>query len=702
MKYIIGLIIYFIISFTLTAKDTGPFSFEFEELADGVWAGVRADGPRFPVMGNVTFVISDEGVVVFDGGGMPAMSEQVIAKIKSLTTRPVTHVVTSHWHGDHNFGIFRFAEEYDDVTFIAHEFTREVFNSTRINYIDRELGYVEQNLAEFQKIVATGEDSQGNKRSEIDRQIYKQIIADGEMIDREFLRAKLTPPDIVFRDRFTIKSGNRDIELLHLGHGNTEGDIVMWLEKERIIATGDIVVLPSPYAFNAPPRSWIETLERIKALNYKALVPGHGPVQKNHDYVDLLIKSVTSIADQRDRLLADGVAHEEIEKTLDFSPFEEQFTGGDPYKTIFYNAWFTTPLRKAAIKVLSGERMVTPPPPISLDFTDEKWVIKANESQVVEHLGRPSLRLKGGTATVADLDLKNAMIEFDLAVTGERGFAGLMFRIQDDANYEHFYIRPHQSGKPDANQYTPVFNGVSGWQLYHGEDYATPQDYETNEWINIKVLYAGNKAQVFINSDEPVLHIQDLKRSDFNGSIGVNAANFVAVHFSNFKYTKLANAYQIPEATKPSPADNDDMITSWEISDSFAENLLTDKESFRRIMKQRQWQSLTSEDTGITNLARVAQRRNDANMVFAKYRFTSDSEQQYQLNFGYSDRAQVYVNGQLIYRGNNGYRSRDFRYLGTIGLFDSIVFTAQQGQNEIVLAVAEDFGGWGVMGELKH
>ena len=96
-----------------SAQDGGkqsPFVFEFEELAPGVWAGVRPDGPRFPVMGNTLFVISDAGVVVYDGGGMPAMSEQIIEKIRSLTDLPVTHVVTSHWHGDHNFGVFSFAE----------------------------------------------------------------------------------------------------------------------------------------------------------------------------------------------------------------------------------------------------------------------------------------------------------------------------------------------------------------------------------------------------------------------------------------------------------------------------------------------------------------------------------------------------------------------------------------------------------------
>ena len=121
----------------LAAADDGPFHFEFEELAPGVWAGVREDGPRFPVMGNVTFVIGDDGVVVYDGGGMPAMAEQTIEKIRSLTDTPVTHVVISHWHGDHNFGIYRYAEEFANVEIIASEFTNAVFDTTRIAYIDR-------------------------------------------------------------------------------------------------------------------------------------------------------------------------------------------------------------------------------------------------------------------------------------------------------------------------------------------------------------------------------------------------------------------------------------------------------------------------------------------------------------------------------------------------------------------------------------
>ena len=171
---------------TSAFADDGPFAFEFEELAPGVWAGVRPDGPRFPVMGNATFVISEEGVVVYDGGGMPAMSEQLIAKIRSLTDLPVTHVVTSHWHGDHNFGVYRFGEEFPNVQFIAHQFTNEVFNSSRINYVDRQGDFIKNNLEKFKEIVATGVDSEEKEVNDNDLD-YKSDYDHGDDWDPEEL-----------------------------------------------------------------------------------------------------------------------------------------------------------------------------------------------------------------------------------------------------------------------------------------------------------------------------------------------------------------------------------------------------------------------------------------------------------------------------------------------------------------------------------
>ena len=683
-------------------SDAGAFQFEFAEIGPGVWSGVRADSPRFPVMGNTTFVISSVGVVVFDGGGMPAMSEQVIAKIRSLTDQPVTHVVISHWHGDHNFGVYRFAQEFPNVQFIAHPFTNEVFNSTRIKYVDGQGTYIENNLESFHNIVETGVDAQGNAVSEADRIDYARIIADAPVLQLEFNRAKLTPANITFTHKYVIQSGLRTIELLHLGQGNTAGDIVMWLPEERIVAAGDLVVRPSPYAFNVPPRAWAKTLRALNELDYKILVPGHGEVLSDTTYVDLLIEAAESIANQRDTMLAKGMTRAEVEVALDFSAFEQRFTHGDAYIQNYYEAYFETPFRAAAMAVLGDEPMVKIDPPELIPFADERWQIDAAEAQVVEYQGHQALKLRGGTAVLPELDVNNALVEFDIAVSQVRGFAGLVFRLQDQANYEHFYLRPHQSANPDANQYTPVFNGVAGWQLYHGEGYGTPVDYRFDQWMHVKVIFAGTQAQVYIDSDKPVLHIKDLKRRDFGGAIGVQAADLSSVHFANFKMTVLADAYAFAASGKQSSDSIEDVVSSWLVSDAFDGKSVRGASILNDTFKSSlTWTQLQAEKTGITNLARVQGRSKGKDTVIARLVVSADKAKVQDFAFGYSDVAQVYLNDKLVYTGNNTYRSRDYRYLGTIGLFDHLSLPLKEGANEIWIAVTEAFGGWGVMAQYE-
>ena len=357
MKQIYAILTSLTLMGSAVSADSGVFDYEFEQVAEGIWAGIRPDSPKFPVMGNVTFVISTAGVVVFDGGGMPVMAEQAIDKIRSLTDQPVTHVVISHWHGDHNFGIYRFAEEFPNVQFVAHSFTDRAMNGSPIDYIKNYAVFAEKRLPQYKKILETGKDEDGNEVIEHDLQAYRQIVADADVLDVEFKRVKVTPPNLVFDDKLTIHSGSRTIELLSLGHGNTEGDIVMWLAEEKLVAAGDLVVLPSPYAFNVPPRAWAATLRELNGLGYKTLVPGHGEVQRDTAYTDLLIAVADDIADQRDEMIAEGVSTEDVPARLDFSAYEERFTGGDAYIKGYYDEWFVEPFRESAVKELSGEPM---------------------------------------------------------------------------------------------------------------------------------------------------------------------------------------------------------------------------------------------------------------------------------------------------------------------------------------------------------
>jgi hypothetical protein len=344
--------------------------------------------------------------------------------------------------------------------------------------------------------------------------------------------------------------------------------------------------------------------------------------------------------------------------------------------------------------------------PQAVPFDSGRWEWKAVESRVVDHLGRKSLFLKGGIATVADARFTNGSIEFDVALTGERGFMGGIWRVQDPKNYEELYLRPHQSGNQDANQYTPVFHGVSGWQLYHGPKYSVPVTYRFNEWIHVKVLFSGSQAEIYIGDvDKPVLFVEELKRGVETGGVGVSALDFAPGYFSNFSYTAADSPRIQGHPGKPDPVP-DHVITSWWISDSFRESNLDDKTSIGpEDLADRRWTRLATERSGLANLARVQGVEFRKNTVFAKKVLRSSREQTLRLDFGFSNRVRVYLNGRLLFRGDDPARSRDYRFLGSIGYWDALYLPLREGENEILLAVSEDhqdLGGWGVQAKLEN
>jgi hypothetical protein len=327
-------------------------------------------------------------------------------------------------------------------------------------------------------------------------------------------------------------------------------------------------------------------------------------------------------------------------------------------------------------------------------FEGDNWQIEAKESEVVEYLGERAVRIKGGYATINGLELEEGIIEFDIAVSEARGFAGAIFRVQDLANYEHFYIRPHQSGKADASQYTPVFNGVSAWQLYHGEGHGSPVEYKFDAWMHIKIAFAGDQAEVFIDSDEPVLIVDDLRREDAAGGIGFGGGNFSAAHYANFSVSPLPRNYQFVASNREPPKPESGTILSWQVSAAMAEDVVG-----QAMQSEQQWSVLKAEPTGVTNLSRADGVERGKKMVIARLVVKSDTEQLKELAFGYSDTVTVYVNGVPLYAGTNRYQSRDFRYLGTIGLFDRVFLPLNKGENEVRFVVTEAFGGWGIQAQ---
>jgi hypothetical protein len=349
-------------------------------------------------------------------------------------------------------------------------------------------------------------------------------------------------------------------------------------------------------------------------------------------------------------------------------------------------------------------------------FNDKRWVIQAQGQMQEAYQGKSSLYLQGGMAYLKDANFLNGIIEFDVYLSFQTSFSGLVFRLTDPNNYEELYLRAQQSGYPDAYQYTPVFNGDPAWQLYHdqwdavndgfiswkprgkGMGYNGALTFPFDRWLHVKLLVKGTQAELYLdNKQEPVAFMRELLTESRAGGIGVKS-NIGAAHFANFTYTVTDDVVlktkddgfkiTIPQGT----------ITSWQVSNAFKEDQVTKMNQLdSKWYGQLKWKTLNTEATGLANLSRLSTIIDSANTVLVKFRVTSDKDQLKKLDIGYSDRVKVYCNDNAIYSGNSSFRTRDFRYLGTIGYYDAVYLPLKKGENTIVMAIAETFGGWGIM-----
>ncbi len=339
----------------VAAEILDPLQLVFTELAPGVWMGNRPDSTRLPVTPNTTFVISDEGVVVFDGGNLPLVADRVIAKIRALTDRPVTHVVASHWHMDHVLGLSRYQDAFPDVQLLAHPYTRELM----IRYLAKN----EQNMRNTMPDNAPGITAildappagEGKRLDDATSAWLRQFVDSAGLLDPQYQGFEIAYPNMTIDDQLTIHSGQREIVILHPGVGNTPGDLVLWLPKEKILASGDVVVWPTPYGHGGHPAEWAQTLKRIGAMDWQMLVPGHGELQTNRAYLELMAATLGSISTQMAKLVATGASQEDAAKQLDLAAFENQFAGGDNFLKARFEEWFVSPIATAAWLIANGQ-----------------------------------------------------------------------------------------------------------------------------------------------------------------------------------------------------------------------------------------------------------------------------------------------------------------------------------------------------------
>jgi len=357
------------------------------------------------------------------------------------------------------------------------------------------------------------------------------------------------------------------------------------------------------------------------------------------------------------------------------------------------------------------------PQTISLPPDSPKWDLQ-QVAKPAEYLGRKSLMLNGGGAVVKDLEMRDGVIDMDVATPAKRGFFGIQFRLdKDGANGEWVYLRQHKSGLPDAMQYTPILNTGANWQIYNGAGFTGAVDIPRDKWFHLRLEVAGATARLFVeNMDKPALIMNDLKSGIQKGQVAL----YVLTGETYFSNVEIRKTPDVPwkRHLPPMPPGT---ITNWSISPSY-DALARDLE---RPLTVREigsitWQDVEAEPPGFVVLYRYREAphlavsfSNDfskrlepqpgTKVLYARTTVTSDREQIKKLLIGYSDEVSVFLNGKILYRGRSAQYFRDPGFLGIVNAEnDALYLPLKKGANELVLAVSEIGGGWGFICRLEN
>ena len=337
-----------------------------------------------------------------------------------------------------------------------------------------------------------------------------------------------------------------------------------------------------------------------------------------------------------------------------------------------------------------------------LEFEGHQFTVAAQDAEIEDYLDREALIFSFGRLWLADSNFTDGVIEFDIAFDDRFGFAGVIWRGSEDGDREYLYARTGNSGAGDALQYTPIHNGNSAWQIYTDGNAQAAPGFTYEGWNHVRLVVVGDQADVFINgATEPTLHIPDLQTERRNGQIGFQVSGRHQARFSKIIIRPLGPGDMIIGTAEPTVIPQG-TISDWSVSTAFAEGEVSDRlELSPNWSSTSDWQRLAVESHGIANISRILARSRETNTVYLATQIVTASPQRKRMRFGYSDRLRLFLNGQLIFDGDSGWRARDFRFLGTIGLFDAVVLDLQPGENVLTDAVSETFGGWGWLAAIE-
>lgn len=300
------------------AQSGGPTvsgAHRFEKVAEGVYyatsAGIMNVGANSPIF------VNDDEVLMVESSITPAAARAMVTDIKAVTNKPIRYVVDSHYHYDHAHGNQVFISS---ATVIGHENTYKRLQTnvleqytflTSVQPVPARVDGLKQRLAQ---------EKDPEQRSAIERQIKSSL----DYLE-QVKETKVTPPNLTLDRRMTLYRGSREIQIIYLGRGHTDTDVVVYLPKERMIATGDLMESVISYMGDSYPDEWIGTLDRLRALDFDTVLPGHGVVFKGKERIVAFQAYLRDLITQVNTLRKQGLSAEDAAQKVDLRAHSQMF-----------------------------------------------------------------------------------------------------------------------------------------------------------------------------------------------------------------------------------------------------------------------------------------------------------------------------------------------------------------------------------------
>lgn len=310
--------------------------------------------------GNVTLIEQVDGLVLVDTGGSPGAARRLVAEIRRLSPKPLKAVIITHWHGDHPQGLAQILEAWPAARTIAtrttqaHLASRKTMNTpASFDAAADEAFYKRsQGFTVYARRMADQEAMPADKEGwSAAARLFTQYAED--------MRGAVTlSTSEAFDERLVLFDRRAPVEVRFLGRANTDGDAVVWLPRQRVVISGDLVVAPIPFGFGSYPAEWLDSLARMQAYDLNVLVPGHGQPQRDHAYIRRVSAAISDIRGKVEVLARDGASLDEVRKRVDVADQARAFVGDDPWLRRWFTEYWVGPIVTSAYKEARGEPIV--------------------------------------------------------------------------------------------------------------------------------------------------------------------------------------------------------------------------------------------------------------------------------------------------------------------------------------------------------